>query len=307
MIKVDNNQLMRAREYCRKRALSHYENFTVGSFLLPPKLRQHIYNVYTYCRISDDLADEQGSPQESLKKLEDWGKKLIACYKGENHHPVFIALRQTIDEFSIPIEPFHNLLFAFIQDQTIKRYDTFDQLLGYCENSANPVGRIYLYLFRLATSERFHYSDQVCTALQLTNFWQDVTVDLQKQRIYIPIEDLTRFHCNEQDLQTKSTNPQVKELIAFQVNRTQRIFDEGKEILNLLSNRPKFEIALFIRGGESILRKIRQQEYDILKSRPAINKFQKFNLILKTLISRGSLPQIGIEEKSTIQEIELAR
>lgn len=300
--------LKQAQDYCRKLALSHYENFTVGSFLLPPKMRQHIYNVYAYSRISDDLADEHGSPRERLKNLEDWEKKLIACYKGKNHHPVFVALRQTIDEFSIPIEPFQNLLVAFKQDQAIKRYDTFDQLLGYCENSANPVGRIYLYLFKLASSERFHYSDQICTALQLTNFWQDVSIDFQKKRIYIPFEDLTRFNCIEQDLQTKSASPQVKELIAFQVDRTQRMFNEGKNLLKLVSNRPKFEIALFIRGGESILRKIRQQEYDVLNSRPVINKIQKFNLILKTLISKGSIPQMGIEEKSKIQqEIELIR
>lgn len=299
-------QIEQARAYCKELALTHYENFTVGSFLLPKKLRQHIYNVYAYCRFSDDLADESGSSGKALRKLNEWEEQLVACFTGDYQHEIFLALSETIDTFNIPIDPFQNLLVAFKQDQKITRYDSFDHLLTYCQNSANPVGRIYLYLFGLASPERFHYSDLICTALQLTNFWQDITIDLQKGRIYIPLEDFARFKCHEDDLKASSANKAVRKLIQFQVDRTQQMFDEGRELLNLVSKRPQKEVAFFIQGGESILQKIRDQNFDVLKNRPMLKKNEKFKIILKTLLKRKFIDNQS-DHIETKQEVELVK
>src|SRR6058998_3310616 len=178
-----------AEAFCRALARSHYENFTVISFLLPRRLRQHFANVYAYCRVSDDLADETRDPQRALQLLDEWNEHLNLCYQGKAIHPVFVALGSTIREFQIPKQPFEDLLAAFRQDQTKSRYRTWQELLDYCRNSANPVGRLVLYLCGYRDPDRQALSDFTCTALQLANFWQDVSRDLDKDRIYIP-EDL---------------------------------------------------------------------------------------------------------------------
>src|SRR5882724_1040171 len=172
--------LVEAQEYCSRLARTHYENFSVASWFLPARLRQHFYNVYAYCRISDDLGDEVGDPQASLQLLDQWEAELNACYQGNPRHPVFVALRETITALDIPREPFANLLKAFRQDQTVTCYQTFDDLLGYCLNSANPVGHLVLYLCGYRDAERLKLSDFTCTALQLANFWQDVSTDYEK-------------------------------------------------------------------------------------------------------------------------------
>jgi squalene synthase HpnC len=236
--------------------------------------------------MSDDLADEGNAPEQRLALLDEWDEKLAACYRGEYLHSVFLALKETISEFGIPIGPFRNLLIAFRQDQLVTRYETYDDLLGYCRNSANPVGRLYLYLFRLAGPERFVYSDAICTALQLTNFWQDVTVDLMKGRIYVPLEDLRRFECTEEDLQQSHASSAVRRLIEFEVNRTQQLFNQGKYLLSIVPPRARCEISLFIRGGEAILKEIRKQKYDTLQKRPVLGKGQKLRLMLQTFLRR---------------------
>lgn len=278
-----NKSIEEAEKYCRQIARTHYENFTVGSLFLPRHLKQHIYNVYAFSRIADDFADEGSSTDQNLHNLDDWERMLIACYKGDLLHPVFIALNKTIQNYGIPIELFQNLINAFRQDQTITRYETYKDLLGYCQNSANPVGRIYLYLFELAGEESFVYSDAVCSALQLTNFWQDITVDWQKGRIYIPKQDMARFGCSESDLNGLNAAQNFRDLVKFEVDRTQKLFDSGKNLLDLLPKQPKFEIQLFIGGGEAILESIRKQDFDTLRKRPIIGKRIKAKLILKTL------------------------
>jgi len=278
-----NNSFDEAKKYCRDLAKNHYENFTVGSLFLPKALRQHIYNVYAFSRIADDFADEGDSPEQNLKLLDEWENKLLACYDGKYLHPVFLALSETIQTYSIPIQPFQNLIKAFRQDQNTNRYKTYEDLMGYCQNSANPVGRIYLYLFGLAEEERFLYSDAICTALQLTNFWQDITIDFKKGRIYIPLEDLDQFGCSEDDFNLPEATTKVKEMIKFEVDRTQQLFDYGKKLLELVQSQPKFEIQLFINGGEVILDSIRKQDHDTLKKRPTVNKLKKTNLVLKSL------------------------
>ena len=187
-----------AQDYCRRLARSHYENFSVASWFLPERLRQHFFNVYAYCRIADDLGDEVGDPAASLQLLDEWQAELDACYAGKPRHPVFVALAGTVRKFDIPRQPFADLLQAFRQDQTITRYETFEDLIAYCRYSANPVGHLVLYLCGYRDPERQALSNHTCTALQLANFWQDVSVDYSKRRIYLPLEDLRRYQVNEE-------------------------------------------------------------------------------------------------------------
>ncbi len=206
--------LGQSRQYCRRLAERHYENFTVASRLLPRRLRQHVCNIYAYCRWADDLADETGDPQRSLALLDWWEKLLRQCYQGQATHPVFVALSETIHEFNIPAEPFLDLLVAFRQDQQVTRYETIDQLLEYCRYSANPVGRMVLYLGRCHTPERARLSDSICTGLQLANFWQDVARDWDRGRIYLPQADCRRFGYDEGCFARRECNEAFRQLLA---------------------------------------------------------------------------------------------
>src|SRR6195256_5455050 len=196
-----------AREYCRRLARSHYENFSVASWFLPKRLRQQFFNVYSYCRISDGLGHEVGDGAASLQLLGEWEAELNACYDGYPRHPVFVALAETVREFEIPKHEFADLLTAFRQDQHIPRYQTFNDLLAYCRYSANPVGHLVLYLCGYKDPQRQQLSDFTCTALQLANFWQDVTVDYAKGRVYLPLEDLRRFGVTEEDIAHSRNTP----------------------------------------------------------------------------------------------------
>ena len=192
--------LAEAREYCARLARTHYENFSVASWFLPRRLRQHFFNVYAYCRISDDLGDEVGDTLASLALLNQWELELDACYEGAPKHPVFIALAETVREFDLPKHEFSDLLRAFRQDQTVTRFETFNDLLAYCHFSANPVGHLVLYLCGYRDPERQQLSDFTCTALQLANFWQDVSTDYAKGRLYLPLDDLRLFNVSEDDI-----------------------------------------------------------------------------------------------------------
>jgi squalene synthase HpnC len=185
---VEGCTVEEAQRYTRWLAMHHYENFSVVSWLLPRRLHQHFYNVYAYCRWSDDLGDEVADPERALTLLDAWEEELRRIYEsgGAPSHPVLVALAETIRAKEIPITPFSDLLRAFRQDQTVKRYATWYELLNYCVYSANPVGRLVLYLCDYRDEERQRLSDYTCTALQLANFWQDVSCDIEKGRIYIP-------------------------------------------------------------------------------------------------------------------------
>lgn len=274
-----------ARAYTERLARTHYENFTVVSQFLPANLRQHMFNVYAYCRWSDDLGDEIPDPALAIRSLEWWRGELEACYAGETRHPVFVALRETIDAFEIPAEPFHHLLDAFVQDQTVKRFPTYADVEHYCVRSANPVGRLVLYLFGFRDAERQRLSDATCTALQLANFWQDVTVDWEKDRVYLPQEDLARFSAREEQIPRREFNPAFRELMAFEVDRARGLFREGLPLLSMVPRRLRLDLELFTRGGESILDLIERQGYDVLTRRPALSKAQKVGLILRRLSS----------------------
>ncbi len=268
-----------AREYCRRLARSHYENFSVASWFLPTKLRQHFFNVYAYCRISDDLADEVGDGSTSLQLLDQWETELGACYAGRARHPVFVALAETVHKFQIPKYEFADLLTAFRQDQRLRRYETFDDLLGYCKYSANPVGHLVLYLCGYRDAERQLLSDYTCTALQLANFWQDVSADFAKGRIYLPLEDLRRFGVSEEVLRAGGNTSSFCEMMKFEVERAREWFAQGLPLIGKVDRALATDIELFSRGGQEILSAIERQGYGVLGRRTAISKGRKLALV----------------------------
>jgi squalene synthase HpnC len=248
--------------------------------MLPRRLVPHFQAVYAYCRWADDLGDETGGGALALRLLRWWREELLRCYDGAPRHPVMIALRQTIRTFRIPPQPFLDLLFAFEQDQLIKNYQTYEQLLGYCRNSANPVGRLVLYLCECHDATRAALSDCVCTGLQLANFWQDVVRDLEKGRIYLPEQDRRRFHVSEEDLHARRFTPGFAELLALEVRRARDLFERGAALVPLMPRGVRPDIELFIRGGRAILRKIERVHYNVLRARPKLSKWDKASLLL---------------------------
>lgn len=273
--------LEEARHYCERLAKTHYENFSVATWFLPSKLRQHFYNVYAYCRISDDLGDEVGNAQQSLELLDQWEGELNACYHGAPRHPVFVALAETVKQFGIPKHEFSDLLIAFRQDQTVTRFATFNDVLGYCRYSANPVGHLVLYLCGYSDAERQQLSDYTCTALQLANFWQDVYVDYGKGRIYLPLEDLRRYGVSEEDITQRRATPQFVALMEFEVERAREWFARGLPLVGKVDRALAIDLELFSRGGQEILNAIERQGFNVLVRRPAISKTRKLLLVAR--------------------------
>jgi len=275
-----------ARAYCQRLATTHYENFSVATWFLPRRLRQHFYNVYAYCRISDDLGDEVGDPGLSLRLLDQWERELVACYSGSPRHPVFIALAETVTQFEIPQHEFADLLTAFRQDQTTTRYETFTDVVGYCRNSANPVGHLVLYLCGYKDAERQHLSDRTCTALQLANFWQDVSVDYAKGRIYLPLEDLRRFGVSEADIADSRNTMVFCEMMKFEVERAREWFTAGLPLIGKVDKELAVDLELFTRGGQEILNAIEQQGFAVLGRRPSISKARKLALVARAALGK---------------------
>lgn len=273
--------LPEAQEYCRRLARTHYENFSVATWFLPQPLRQHFYNLYAYCRISDDLGDEVGDAGAALQLLDQWEAELNACYSDNPRHPVFVALAETVHKFEIPRQTFADLLTAFRQDQTVTRYATFHDLLGYCRYSANPVGHLVLYVCGYRDAERQALSDFTCTALQLANFWQDVSVDYAKGRIYLPLEDLRRFNVSEADIASQRNTSAFCEMMGFEVERTREWFARGAALVEKVDRALAIDIELFTRGGQEILNTIQRQGYKVLGRRPVISKSRKLVLVAR--------------------------
>jgi squalene synthase HpnC len=278
--------LEEAREYCRRLARSHYENFSVASWFLPKRLRQHFFNVYAYCRISDDLGDEVGDPAASLELLDQWEQELNACYSGNPRHPVFVALAETVKQFDIPQHEFSDLLRAFRQDQTVTRFETFDDVLAYCRYSANPVGHLVLYLCGYRDTERQQLSDYTCTALQLANFWQDVTVDYEKGRVYLPLDDLRCYSVIEEDIKAKHNTAAFCELMRFEVARAREWFDRGVPLISKVDRELALDLDLFTRGGQEILNAIEKQGFAVLGHRPSISRQRKLVLALHAVAGK---------------------
>jgi squalene synthase HpnC len=271
--------IKQAEEYTHRLATSHYENFTVATYLLPRHLRQPFCNVYAYCRWADDLGDEIADTARSLELLNWWGGELEKCYEGASRHPVFIALRSTIDNFKIPITPFSDLLVAFRQDQTVHRYETWDAVIEYCKYSANPVGRLVLYLCGYSDSERQTLSDFTCTALQLANFWQDVSRDLDKGRIYIPFEFINAHGFSEEALFARAFNQCYRDLMKVLVDRTRGLFRKGLPLAETVSANVRIDIELFSRCGLALLDSIEAIGYNTLQHRPSLDTKTKLKLI----------------------------
>ena len=311
--------------YCASLTKSHYENFTVGSWFLPKEMLKHIYALYSYCRSVDDIGDEdqqesiRGSSSyyaddnsnvsqlhqsedletsRKLSRLDQWESKLKSCYSGTPRHPVFVSLQRTIAEFDLPIDPFVKLIEANRMDQNTHRYSTYEQLLDYCDHSANPVGRLFLGIFGYRDAELDQLADATCTALQLTNFWQDVRRDYLKDRIYIPREDWIRFGCTENDFGPGAPSKNYRQMMRFQESRTMDLYKRGSSLVEKLDGRVKLDVALFSKGGIAVLETIKRQHYDVFTKRPVLGKCRKIGLFLNTWLAYKL--RLGLQPKGRI-------
>jgi squalene synthase HpnC len=275
-----------AKDYCARLAASHYENFSVVTWLTPKELRPAFAAVYAFCRWSDDLGDEVGDTARATELLDWWRGELRAMYEGEARHPVFLALREVVREYGIPIAPFEALISAFRQDQVVTDYATYAQLLDYCTRSADPVGHLVLYLAREYDEENARLSDCTCTGLQLANFWQDVARDLDIPRVYLPREDRERFGYTDADLQARRFTPAFRELLAYEVGRARAMLLEGRELVPRMPRKIAVDIDLFSRGGLAILDRIEGQGFDVWSSRPEVSKLSKVGLLLRAFLAR---------------------
>jgi len=283
-----------AEQYTRRLATTHYENFHVVSFLLPRHLHQDFYNVYAYCRSADDLADEIPDTAESLRQLNWWGGELDRMYAGEAEHPVFVALQGTVAKYRIPKQPFADLIRAFIQDRNVSRYRTWEGVLDYCVYSANPVGRLVLYLCGYSDAERQRLSDATCTALQLANFWQDITVDQQKDRVYLPLDLLAKHDYTVEELFAHKFDDRFRAIMREAVDRARELFLAGLPLARMVNRRLAVDLELFSRGGMCVLDKIEQQGYDVFSRRPKISKADRVSLLVGTL-ARVALDRVAFK------------
>jgi squalene synthase HpnC len=272
-----------AEEYTRWLATHHYENFHVVSFLLPKRLHQDFYNVYAFCRWADDLGDEIGDRAESLRLLAWWRTELEAMYRGQVHHPVFVALQGTTRKYNLPIQLFSDLIGAFEQDQRVARYQNWDELFAYCRCSANPVGRLVLRLCGYDDAERDRLSDATCTALQLANFWQDVTLDFAKDRVYLPLDLFAKHGYTVEDLAEQRCNAAFQAVMREAVEVAHKLFLAGLPLIKIVNRRLALDLELFSRGGMRVLKKIEQQNYNVLARRPVISKVERLQLLLASL------------------------
>ncbi|HBL45203.1 squalene synthase HpnC [Gimesia sp.] len=291
--------LAEAQAYCRKIALGHYENFPVVSWALPRELRPHFYHIYAFCRWADDLGDEIEDADQSLNLLAWWRSQLVKCYQSIQNaaedaqpsstsclHPVFIALAPTIVKYDLPQSAFDDLIQAFEQDQRISEYQTFAELLSYCQRSANPVGRLVLHLCESVTEETLAWSDSICTGLQLANFWQDVARDFAIGRIYLPREDCEQFGYTREQIERNEFNESFQKLMAFEVQRARQYLLEGVPLIAQLPGRLQVDIDLFIRGGLKILDHIERQQFNVWKQRPQVTRFEFGIMLCQSLMRR---------------------
>ncbi len=285
MLDAGRKSVADSYRYCEQLARRHYENFPVASWLLPRSLRPAVAAIYAFARTADDFADEGTRlPHERLSTLDEWQRNLDRCTEEEVDHPVFIALADVLAQHPIPKQLLADLLTAFRMDVTTQRYATFNDVLHYCRHSANPVGRIVLHLFGDYREDSGELSDKICTALQLTNFWQDVRLDAQKGRIYIPLEDMHRFGYTERELLKGTINEQFRELLRFQVSRTREFFQAGAALVRTAVPQLRFELRLTWLGGMRILKKIEDAGFDVMTTRPTLRAVDKVSLLLKATL-----------------------
>ncbi len=273
-----------AYRFCRDMAARHYENFPVASVLMPRRLRKHVAALYAFARIADDLSDEPEYAGSRRERLLDWRRQLDEIGAKPPSHPVFLALGETLEELDLPKQPFDDLLSAFLQDTEKKRYETFAELLDYCRRSANPVGRIVLMIHGHRDEESFRRSDAICTALQLANFLQDVSVDMKKDRVYIPEEDFKAHGYSEADLRMGVYNERFKSLMKFEISRARALFEQGRPLIQRLEWPLSLEIRMTWLGGMRILKMIQRLEFDTLRTRPALTKRDWIPLVARALV-----------------------
>jgi squalene synthase HpnC len=279
----DQNDVKSAYEYCARLAKSHYENFTIASWLMPREMRPPMHAIYAYARMADDFADEE----HDAGKLDEWERELDLCYAGAPRHPVFVALADTVRRFDIPREPFADLLVAFRSDINFQGFESLDQMLAtYTRYSANPVGRLVLYLFGYRDAERQHLSDLVCSGLQLANFWQDVAIDLDKSRIYFPREDMRKFGLSADDLRRRVATPEFLALMRHEVAVAREMLRRGAELHRMVDRRLRRDILMFAGGGLAILHAIERVGYDVFSRRPKLTKFDYLKLGASALRGR---------------------
>jgi len=282
-------------DYCDRLAAGHYENFPVGSRFIPKRLRPYVHSIYAFARIADDFADEPETLDNlRLAFLENWENQLLQSMWRTPQHPVFVALKDTIRKFDLPVTLFQDLLMAFKMDVATTRHERFEDLLAYCRYSADPIGRLILLLFGYRDPGLHTLSDSICTALQLANFWQDVAVDFQKGRIYLPREDMTRFGVRAEDLKDRRCTESFRNLMRHEIARTRNLFLRGRPLCDRVGRDLRFELTLIWNGGMTILNHIESAEYDVFARRPTLGLGDKISMVTKAAIARygrqGSSP-----------------
>jgi squalene synthase HpnC len=293
---LERPTLAEARAWCRELATSHYENFHVATFFLPAKVRPHFESIYAYCRVADDLGDEVEDREIATRLLNSWGAMLEECYDAPERsmHPVFVALRETIRECDPPRQLFLDLLHAFRMDQYKTEYESWEELLEYSHYSANPVGRLVLWVCGYTDEPRALMSDKVCTALQLANFWQDVVEDKEERgRRYLPAESMVRFGVEEGQIEGRVFTPEFRGMMQELVVRTRAMLLEGGEISQHVDKELKVVLDLFRKGGEAILDGITRQDFDVLRGRPVVSKTRKAGLLIEALVGKLSAGMVS--------------
>lgn len=270
--------LRQGREYSRKLANSHYENFAVASRLLPSDIRRDLFNIYAFSRMADDAADVTQQENDSFEKLCEIEMRLEAAVQGVLNDPLSVALGETINRRKLPLQLFKDLLSAFRQDLTKKRYANWAELNEYTKLSANPVGRLVLHLYGEKNSTNFDYSDKICTALQLANHWQDVREDFFRGRIYIPTEDLTRFGVKESDIEAGNFSKNFRDMMIFEVDRAEQWFQDGKPLLHRVKGSLAAQLEMYWRGGTAALKAIRHVGYNVLQNSPKVSRLEKLKI-----------------------------
>ena len=265
-------------------ARRHYENFNIAAFFFPRRLKQDLYNIYAFLRLADDTADECEDDLEADRVLQEWVHELETAQIDASKHPVFNALRDTIERRTLSLEPFKKLIKAFRLDLNRKRWETWDDLRYYTRHSADPVGQIVLDLFGYRDSDFFALSDKICTALQLTNHWQDIREDWERGRVYIPQEDLRRYGVSETEIEQRSTANRFRELMTFEVKRARSLFIEGFPLLEKVNAGLRFQLSLYWYGGMAALSAIERINYDVLNRSARLRTRDRMIVAIKTIM-----------------------
>lgn len=276
--------------------VDHYENFPVASILLPRRLVPAVEAIYAFARSADDLADEgDATPEQRLAALNEYEAQLQRIARNEDGlPPIFERLAQVIREFGLPMAPFHDLLSAFKQDVVVQRYRNYDDLLDYCARSANPVGLLMLSLYKAADEDNVRDSDAICSALQIINFLQDVAIDLHKERIYLPLDDLVRFAVSPAQLGHPDGQAKWRNLMKFEVARARALMLSGAPLALRLPGRIGLELRMVVQGGLRILEAIEEVDYDVFRHRPKLGKLDWLKIVWRALTMRGRLKRLAI-------------